>query len=271
MIEERTSGPSASVGDFASIAPSARLHPTVRIGAYASVHEDVVIGSGVVVGERVSIREGARIGEGVAIDDGAIVGAGVTVHRGARLRMGAVLHSDVPRHAVVAGNPAAIVGYVDTKGEGTDAPRLVEPSGLTERMPLQTGGCFLDPVPNFADVRGSLTALEHGRGVPFEPRRVFLVHGVGSRHVRGEHAHRVCEQFLVAVNGSLSVMIDDGRQREEVRLSDKSVGLYLAPGTWGVQYKFSPDCILMVLASHPYDDADYIRDYDDFLHQAAQR
>ena len=261
----------ATVGAFVSIAPSARLHPSVRIGAYSSVQKGVLIEAGVVIGERVSIREGARIGEGAVIEDGCLVGAGVTVHHGALLTMGAVLQGEIPRHAVVGGNPAAIIGYVDTRGEGTDAPRLVEPSGLTERMPLQTGGCFLAPVPNFADVRGSLTALEHGRGVPFEPRRVFLVHGVGSRHVRGEHAHKVCEQFLVAVNGSLSVMIDDGRQREEVRLSDKSVGLYLAPGTWGVQYKFSSDCILMVLASHPYDDADYIRDYDDFLQWVAVR
>ena len=262
---------SPHIGPFVVIDPDARVESGARIGAFSSIHAGARIAPGAVIGERVTIRSGARVDEGAEVGDGCLVGADAHISRGARLRPGTVLEGDVPNNAVVAGNPAAIVDYVSTNDDTAALPVMVDTSSITERTPLRTGGCFLEPVPNFADVRGSLTALEEGKGVPFEPKRVFLVYGVGSQFVRGEHAHHECAQFLVAANGGLSVMIDDGTHREEVRLSDKSVGLLLAPGTWGVQYKFTPDCILMVLASHPYENADYIRDYDEFLALKADR
>ena len=93
---------------------------------------------------------------------------------------------------------------------------------------------------------------------------MFLVYGVESSRVRGEHAHHRCEQFLVAAHGGVSIVLDDGRDRVEVRLADQTVGLYLPPMVWGIQYKFDPDTVLMVMASHSYDAADYIRDYETF-------
>lgn len=254
-----------SIGDYVSIHASANIGDGVVIGSYSAIHADVEIAPGVVVGERVTIKSGAIISSDVIIEDGCLIASNVMVRNGARLRPGAVLHSDVPNNAVVAGNPASIVDYITSHHMEATPPIMIDSSGIKERKPLLTEQCFLEPVPNFIDVRGSLTALENGNGAPFVPKRVFLVYDVGSQHVRGEHAHHKCGQFLVAINGSLSVMIDDGETREEIRLSDKSVGLYLAPGTWGVQYKFSTDCILMVLASHPYENADYIRNYDEFL------
>lgn len=253
------------IGDYVSIHPTAVIGDDVSIGAYSAIHADVKIASGVEIGERVTIKSSVIIADNVVIEDGCLIASNVVVHKGARLQLGAVLHGDVPNNAVLSGNPASIVDYVTSDLVDTTSPFMIDMSGITVRTALQTENCFLEPVPNFVDVRGSLTAIENGSGVPFVPKRVFLVYGVGSQHVRGEHAHHECGQFLVAINGSLSVMIDDGQTREEVRLSDKSVGLYLAPGTWGVQYKFSADCILMVLASHPYENADYIRDYDTFL------
>ncbi len=97
------------------------------------------------------------------------------------------------------------------------------------------------------------------------PRRVFFVSEVPGREVRGEHAHRRCQQFLVCAHGSLSVIVDDGRERKEVLLDTPAIGLYLPPMVWSVQYRFSPDATLAVFASDPYDAADYVRDYEEFL------
>jgi hypothetical protein len=117
-------------------------------------------------------------------------------------------------------------------------------------------------------VRGSLVARE-AKDVPFVPRRTFLVFDVAGKEARGEHAHRQCEQYLIAVNGSMHVLCDDGTSQREFFLDSPAVGLYMPPMIWGTQYRYSQDAVLLVLASHPYDPADYIRDYESFL--AAKR
>jgi dTDP-4-dehydrorhamnose 3,5-epimerase-like enzyme len=88
---------------------------------------------------------------------------------------------------------------------------------------------------------------------------------VPGREVRGAHAHRECEQFLICVHGSVRVAVDDGENRAEVTLSDPTEGIYVPPLVWASQFRYSPDAVLLVLASHPYDAADYIRDYGEFL------
>ena len=104
-----------------------------------------------------------------------------------------------------------------------------------------------------------------GRDLPFVVRRSFLIYNVPNAEVRGEHAHRQCEQFLMAVKGSVRVRVDDGRQREEFCLDSPGLGLHLPPMVWGTQYRYSEGAMLLVLASLPYDPADYIRDYGEFL------
>jgi dTDP-4-dehydrorhamnose 3,5-epimerase-like enzyme len=120
------------------------------------------------------------------------------------------------------------------------------------------------------DLRGSLMAAEF-RDLPFVPARIFAVFGVPGEHIRGSHAHRECSQFLVCVAGTISCVVDDGEAREELLLDDPGVGLYLPPMIWGTQYKYSTDAVLVVLASHAYDPADYVRDYDVFLSLARAR
>ena len=88
---------------------------------------------------------------------------------------------------------------------------------------------------------------------------------VPSQEVRGEHAHHECHQFLVCLSGSVRVVADDGTRRSEVLLDRPSIGVHLAPMTWGIQYRYTADARLMVLASHAYDADDYIRSYDEFL------
>jgi UDP-2-acetamido-3-amino-2,3-dideoxy-glucuronate N-acetyltransferase len=132
-------------------------------------------------------------------------------------------------------------------------------------VPTSVRGVTLHEMVEVRDPRGNLSVGEFGRDVPFTIRRYFLVYGVPSAQNRGEHAHRLCHQFLVAVTGSLHVIADDGVQREEFVLDRPDRGLYLPPMVWGVQHRYSADGVLLVLASDPYDPADYIRDHREFL------
>lgn len=132
-------------------------------------------------------------------------------------------------------------------------------------MRAESNSFKLIKLPNYIDPRGNLTASEFGRSIPFEVKRFFMVYQVPLVEVRGEHAHRVCHQFLICARGRISVIADDGRTKDEFVLDRPDTGLHLPPMTWGIQYKYSPDALLLVFASHYYDADDYIRDYDEFL------
>jgi hypothetical protein len=155
------------------------------------------------------------------------------------------------------GNPGRIVGYAGAADTPAIIPGEWTESEVSDRFRLRK-------LRKAVDMRGSLVAAEF-TDLPFMPRRTFVVYGVPSKEVRGEHAHRVCEQFLVCLSGSVTVLADDGVERREFVLDDPSVGIHLKPMTWGTQYKYSPGAVLMVFASHEYDDSDYIRDYDEFI------
>lgn len=114
------------------------------------------------------------------------------------------------------------------------------------------------------DPRGDLSVGEFVNEIPFEPKRYFLVFNVPNEHTRGEHAHHECHQFLICVNGTCSVIVDDGQSRCEVQLHSPDLGIYIPPLTWGIQCKFSSGAILLVFASDTYDASDYIRDYSEY-------
>ena len=120
-------------------------------------------------------------------------------------------------------------------------------------------------LPNIIDVRGNLAVAEFGNLIPFDVKRFFMVYQVPLTQIRGEHAHHRCHQFLIAARGHISVIADDGINKEEFLLDGPDLGLYLPPKVWGIQYKYSPDACLLVFASDFYDESDYIRNYDDFL------
>ena len=292
ICESTQIGPRTRIWAFAHILPGA------RIGADCNICDSVFVENEAVVGDRVTVKCGVQLWDGVTLEDdvfvgpnatftnnpfprsrqwltkhpetrvcqGASIGAnatllpGITVGRNAMIGAGAVVTGDVPPNAIVYGNPSRIRGYVD-------APN--PPVSVDARTPgdSQTlvGGARLVRLTQAQDLRGSLTASELTRDVPFVPQRFFAVYRVPSTEARGEHAHRTCHQFLMCLAGSVTVLVDDGTDRVQVQLDDPGLGLYLPPMVWGTQYGHSPDAILAVLASEKYDSDDYIRDYDEFL------
>jgi dTDP-4-dehydrorhamnose 3,5-epimerase-like enzyme len=129
---------------------------------------------------------------------------------------------------------------------------------------LKVKACRLWRLPTFVDARGRLTSAELD-ALPFAVRRIAFISGVPAGQTRGAHAHRVCQEFLLAVTGTVSITLDDGACKQDVVLQDAGLGLVVAPKVWNVLDRFSEGAVLAVLASDPYDAADYIKDYDEFL------
>lgn len=278
------------------ISPHAHIDSSAIVGSDCEIGLDVVIGPGVVLENRVVVGSGSivmgpcrigadcrissgcildasadfgdgelRLGSGVSLLAGAIISAKVTVASGARILAGTVIERPVPPHAIVGGNPAQIVGYTLS----VDVPNAELSKSAAPWVELVTQsripGVTLHNMRRILDLRGNLTVGEFDRSVPFQPKRYFMVFGVPNAEIRGEHAHRTCEQFLVCTTGSCHVVADNGKVREEFLLDDPAIGLYLPAMTWAIQYKYSPDAVLLVFSSEFYDSSEYIRDYDEFL------
>lgn len=289
-----------TVGDGTRIWAFAHVLPGARIGSDCNICDHVFIEGAVIVGDRVTVKCGVQLWDGLVVEDdvfigpnatfsndrfprsrqhlerypttlvrkGASIGAnatilpGVTIGSNAMVGAGAVVTRPVPPNAIVVGNPARIIGYADA-ARGDAMPHKAGAASVPAED-LGINGSTLYRLPRVRDMRGSLSALEFGQHVPFEVRRAFMVFDVPNREVRGEHAHWKCAQFLICVRGSCSVVVDDGSNRREVLLDQPDLGLLLPPLTWGIQYKYSPDALLLVFASEHYDASDYIRDYDEF-------
>lgn len=115
------------------------------------------------------------------------------------------------------------------------------------------------------DDRGQLVALEEMKDIPFEIKRVYYMYDTVESVRRGSHAHKSLEQILICIHGSCKILLDDGEEKEIVLLDKPYEGLYVSNVMWREMYDFSPDAVLMVLASEYYDEEDYIRNYDEFL------
>lgn len=237
------------------ISPTAEIEDGVSIGARAILDAD-----------------GIRICSGARLDAGCIIGANVTVGYHAWVRAGSVVLHSVPANAIVEGNPAHVVGYRPAPTRGTaPTPRLIDIHGIDRldqrpyMLPLDVGNSALFLMRQVTDPRGSLTVGEVPSEVPFLPKRYFAVYGVPSLELRGEHAHKECEQFLLCLNGSVRVLLDDGSNRCEVLLDRPEMGVYMPAMIWGTQYRYSHDAVLLVFASMPYSANDYIREYGEFI------
>ena len=114
------------------------------------------------------------------------------------------------------------------------------------------------------DHTGNLIAIEGGIDFPFDIKRVYYIWGTDANVIRGKHAHRSLEQIIICTSGSCDFILDNGNTRETVHLDNPAVGLYIKSNIWREFTNFSPDCVIMVLASEHYDEQDYIRDYEQF-------
>ena len=294
-VQTNSIGANSRIWQFVVILPGATIGEDANICSHCFVENDVIIGDRVTLKSGVQLWDGLRIGddvfigpnasftndrfprsrqrpdrfletkiqEGASIGAGAVILPGVTIGRRAMVAAGAVVTRSVPPNAVVVGNPAKIVGYVDA-GHGVKG-EAVQPEKIADVTATKVTAVTLHRLPRVTDIRGSLTVGEFDRTIPFSAKRYFIVFDVPSLETRGEHAHRECHQFLVCVRGSLSVVADDGVNRQEFVLDRPDIGIHLPPMIWGIQYKYSADAVLIVFASHHYDSADYIRNYSDFL------
>lgn len=296
-VQSKVIGDNTKIWQYVVVLGSAVIGEDCNICSHCLVENDVVIGNRVTIKCGVQIWDGLRIEDDVfigpnatftndlfprskhypdkfaqtVIQKGASIGANVTIlagntiGRNAMIGAGAVVTKNVPPYAIVVGNPARITGYVSTTSAHKKYPEVSQEMSIGPVGTSAIQGVQFVRLPIIPDLRGSLSFAEFGQYLPFVPKRYFLVYDVKSREVRGEHAHKELHQFLVCVKGACSVMVDDGNCREEYILNTPGSALHIPPMVWGVQYKYSPDAVLMVLASDVYKSDDYIRDYDEFL------
>lgn len=129
---------------------------------------------------------------------------------------------------------------------------------------MQSSKGYIIDLPKIVDPRGNLTVAAGLKDVPFEVKRVYWTYDVPSGESRGGHAHRCCEEFIVAVSGSFDVTLDDGRERRTFHLNHPYQGLYVGTGIWRTLDDFSSGAVCLVLASEGFEEEDYIREYDDY-------
>ncbi len=291
---------SPNVGAGTRIWAFAHVLPGAIIGKDCNVCDGVFIENDVVVGDFVTIKSGVQLWDGVTLEDnvfvgpnatftndpfprskqflqavsrtkvgkGASIGAnatilpGLTIGAGAMVGAGSVVTRSVPDRAIVVGNPARISGYVDV----TKSPQVIfGEDELGGEKSIEPEDMNVVNLQQAFDSRGSLIAAEIPQEIPFSPKRIFLIHSVPSIESRGAHAHKECHQFLICISGSVRVIVDNGSTSREYLLDSPSQGIYMPPMTWGTQYNYSSDAVLLVLASDHYNPDDYIRNYEEFL------
>lgn len=125
--------------------------------------------------------------------------------------------------------------------------------------------CRVIELPKIHDQRGNLTFIEGHRHIPFDIKRVYYLYDVPGGAERGGHAHKGLHQLIIAMSGSFDVILDDGRQKQRIHLNRSYNGLYICPMIWRELDNFSSGSVCMVLASNHYDEADYYRDYSEYL------
>ena len=304
FIHSSADGASASVGQGAESGQNVGVLRNAQIGWGGNINSQCFVENDVIIGDRVTVKSGVYLWDGIILENdvfvgpnvtftndkfprskqypgefpksvvcegasiggGAVILPGVRIERGAMIGAGAVVTKNVPPYAIVVGNPAQIVGYVSGPSNA-DGPLSNDLPAVQLGAPIGVGvgEVKLHALKVVGDMRGDLSVGEMPTEIPFEVKRYFLVFNVPSTKTRGEHAHHKCHQFLICVKGSCSVVVDNGISRAEVLLDSPGKGLHLPPLTWGIQYKYSKDAVLLVFASHHYDSADYIRDYSEFL------
>lgn len=125
--------------------------------------------------------------------------------------------------------------------------------------------CKIIELPKISEPRGNLTFVEAGRHIPFDIQRVYYLYDVPGGADRGGHAHKELHQLIIAMAGSFDVLLDDGKEKKRIHLNRSYYGLYVPTMIWRELDNFSSGSVCMVLASNKYDEADYYRDYEQYV------
>lgn len=125
--------------------------------------------------------------------------------------------------------------------------------------------CSMIYLPQVGDRNGHITAINNFQEIPFDVKRVFYLYDIPGGESRGAHAHKECHQFLIAASGAYEVLLNDGKTKRHVQINRPYIGLHIPPGIWASEINFSAGSICLVLASHEYNEADYLREYSDYL------
>lgn len=292
---------STTIGEGTRIWAFAHILPGAVIGKSCNICDGVFIENDVVLGDHCTIKCGVQLWDGIRISDRVFVGPnatftndpfprsntkplefsrtlvqsgvsiganatilpGVELERNSMVGAGAVVNVSVPAHAIVVGNPCRIVRFTDTEIHHSIAAfDWLDKNSfqLTEGMDV-----MLYKFPRFEDRRGALTVMDYDSSLPFIPKRTFVVQDVPKGVYRGNHAHKEGHQLLMCLKGSCRLFLDDGAKRVDLLLDSSNIGVYIPPKVWGVQYKFSSDAVLSVMASDHYDQNDYVNSYEEFV------
>lgn len=287
LCESPHIGPNTRIWAFTHILPKATIGTNCNICDYVFIENDVTIGN------NVTIKCGVQLWDGVILEDdvfigpnvtftndlfprskvypekflttlikrGASIGANATILPGveigedAMIGAGAVVTHSIPENVIVVGNPARIIGFADQTTIDLSESKtntIVHDKASLYKMRMTS------------DIRGNLTYCEFSKEVPFYPERSFTLYGIPKNSVRGNHAHKECHQFIVCVHGHVSVMTDDGDQRQIFILDKPHTGLFVPARTWNTLFEFSDQAVVNIYASHHYDPKDYIHNYTEF-------
>lgn len=135
---------------------------------------------------------------------------------------------------------------------------------INDMKKISVYDCSIIELPKYQNRSGNISIVEDLINIPFEIERVFYLYDIPGGEERGAHAHKECHQFLIAVSGSFEIEMDDGKNKRTVTLNRPFYGLHIPPGIWASEKGFSSGSVCLVLASHVYNENDYLRMYDEF-------
>lgn len=270
-VQSHNIGENTKIWQYCVVLPDARIGTNCNICSHCFIENDVLIG------DNVTIKCGVQLWNGITLEDNVFIGSNVTFCNDRYPRSGnshfLLEKTLIKKGASIGANatilPGLTIGENSIIDAGTVVTKDVPPNViLCAGKPLKKitkGYVELLHLKGHGDDRGCLIALENGNNLPFEVKRVYYIYGTKKNVARGFHAHRNLQQMLIAVNGRVSVKCEYGGHTETHELDTPEKGLLIDGLVWREMHDFSPDCVLAVLASEYYNEADYIRDYQTFL------
>ena len=270
---------SENIGDSTKIWQYCVVLPNARIGSGCNICSHCFIENDVLIVNNVTVKCGVQLWNGITLEDNVFIGSNVTFCNDRYPRSGnshfLLERTLIKKGASIGANatilPGLTIGENSIIGAGSVVTKNVPADAVVIGNTIQFSQKKTAPKVSLmsldvhGDDRGSLIALENGKNLPFNVKRVYYIFDTKTGVSRGKHAHRDLKQLLIAVSGGVKIKCEYKNKTEEFLLDHPAKGLFIEGLVWREMYDFSPDCVLAVLASEYYNEADYIRDYQTFL------